>query len=86
MVRVSAQPEYLPDMLVMDKLLGRANIREGDEVLTSGMGEVYPAGIPIGTVVATRRSSAGSMDLTAIIRPKVDFDHLSYVLVERNGK
>lgn len=86
MVRVAAQPEYLPDMLVMDKLMGRADIRVGDVILTSGMGEVYPAGIPIGTVVGTRRSSSGSMDLTAIIRPFVDFDHLSYVLVERHGK
>ncbi|MHB8994440.1 MAG: rod shape-determining protein MreC [Armatimonadota bacterium] len=85
MVRVAAQTEYQPDCLVMDKLIGRADIREGDEVLTSGMGEVYPAGIPVGTVVATRRSSAGTMDLTAVIRPKVDFDHLSYVLVTRHG-
>jgi rod shape-determining protein MreC len=86
MIHAAAQPEYLPDALVMEKLIGRADIREGDVVLTSGMGEVYPAGVPIGTVTNTRRSSAGSMDLTAIIRPFVDFEHLSYVLVERHGK
>lgn len=85
MVHASAQPDYLPDMLVMDKVLGRADIRENDVVLTSGMGEVYPPGIPLGTVVRLQRSSAGSMGLTAIIRPFVDFDHLSYVLVERHG-
>ncbi|MCE5240523.1 rod shape-determining protein MreC [bacterium] len=85
MVHVAARPEYVPDLLVMDKLMGRANLREGDVVLTSGMGEVYPPGIPIGTIVRLRRSSAGSMDVTAIIRPFVDFDHLSYVLVERHG-
>jgi len=85
MVHVAARPDYLPDMLVMDKLLGRADLREGDIVETSGMGEVYPPGIPIGTIVRLRRSSAGSMDLTAVIRPFVDFDHLSYVLVERHG-
>lgn len=86
MVHVAAQPEYLPDALVMEKLMGRADIREGDVVLTSGMGEVYPSGIPVGTVTSIRHSSAGSMDLTAIIRPFVDFEHLSYVLVERHGK
>jgi rod shape-determining protein MreC len=85
MVHVAARPEYLPDMLVLDKLLGRANLREGDVVRTSGMGEVYPPGIPIGTIVRVRRSSVGSTDITAVIRPFVDFDHLSYVLVERHG-
>ncbi|MBU0609417.1 MAG: rod shape-determining protein MreC [Armatimonadetes bacterium] len=85
MVHVAARPEYLPDMLVMDKLLGRADLREGDIVLTSGMGEVYPPGIPIGTIVRVRHSSVGSTDVTATIRPFVDFDHLSYVLVERHG-
>ena len=86
MVHAAAQPEYLPDALVLEKLIGRADIREGDVVLTSGMGEVYPAGIPIGTVISTGRASAASMDLTATIRPFVDFEHLSYVLVERHGK
>lgn len=86
MVRVDPQPNYLPDMLVMDKLMGRANIREGDVVMTSGMGEVYPPGIPIGTVVSLRRSSSGTMDVAALIRPRADFDHLSYVLVERYAK
>lgn len=85
MVRVAAQPEYMPDLLVMDKLMGRADLREGDEVLTSGMGEVYPPGIPIGTIIRLRRSPAGSMGITALIRPKVDFDHLEYVLVQRHG-
>jgi rod shape-determining protein MreC len=86
MVHVLAQPDYQPDCLVMDKLMGHANIREGDVVLTSGMGEVYPPGILIGTVVGVRRSSAGTMDVSAIIRPAVDFDHLSDVLVARNVK
>jgi rod shape-determining protein MreC len=85
MVHVAARPEYLPDMLVMDRLMGRADLREGDVVMTSGLGEVYPPGIPIGTIVRVRRASAGSMDVSAVIRPFVDFDHLSYVLVERHG-
>ncbi|MEI6503568.1 MAG: rod shape-determining protein MreC [Armatimonadota bacterium] len=86
MVSVATQLGDQPDMLTMDKVVGRADIREGDVVLTSGLGEVYPAGTPIGTVVATRRSSAGTMDLTATIRPFADFEHLEYVLVMRHGK
>lgn len=86
MVRVAAQPEYLPDNLKLDKLIGRATIREGDVVMTSGMGEVYPPRIPIGTVTAVRESGVGTLDMTAVIRPFVDFDHLSFVLVERHGQ
>ena len=85
MVHAAAQPDYLPDLLVMDKVLGRADIRENDVVLTSGLGEVYPPGLPVGQVTRLQRSSAGSMGLTALIRPFVDFDHLSYVLVVRHG-
>jgi rod shape-determining protein MreC len=86
MVHAAAQPDYLPDRLVMDKVLGRADIRENDVVLTSGLGEVYPPGIPIGQVVRLQSSSAGSMGLSVIIRPFADFDHLSYVLVQRHGR
>jgi rod shape-determining protein MreC len=85
MIHAAALPDYMPDMLVMDKVLGRADIRENDVVLTSGLGEVYPAGIPVGQVVRLQHFAAGSMGLTAIIRPFVDFDHLTYVLVKRYG-
>ena len=86
MVHVATQLASRPDLLVLDKLIGRADIREGDVVLTSGLGEVYPPGIPIGDVVAVERSAAGTVDLRALIRPRVDFDHLEWVLVERHGK
>ena len=86
MVGVAPRPEECPDLLVMDKLIGRADVREGDVVLTSGVGEVYPPGIPIGVVTEVRRSTAGEAAITAIIRPFVDFDRLAYVLVQRHGK
>lgn len=85
-VRVQPRPRNQPDVLVLDKLVGRADIREGDVLLTSGLGEVYPRGIPIGTVMSVRRSVAGTVDLSATIRPFVDFDHLEFVLVERHGR
>jgi rod shape-determining protein MreC len=86
MVNVSPQPANRPDLLVMSKLIGRSDVREGDVVLTSGLGEVYPPGIPIGVVTRVERSAAGTVDLRAYIRPAVDFEHLEWVLVERHGK
>lgn len=86
MVHLATQTEDQPTLLVMDKIIGRADVREGDEILTSGLGEVYPGGIPIGVVVRVERSTAGTVDLRALIRPFVDFDRLEWVLVERHGR
>ncbi len=86
MVNVAPQPVNKPDLLVMTKVIGRSDVREGDVVLTSGLGEVYPAGIPIGVVTRVERSAAGTVDLRAYIRPAVDFEHLEWVLVERHGR
>lgn len=85
MVHAAPELEATAEVLVMDKVLGRANLREGDVIVTSGLGEVYPPGIPIGTIERLERAAAGSLDVIAFIRPFVDFDHLSYVLVQRHG-
>ncbi len=64
---------YLPD----DNLP-----RPDDLVVTSGVGLSFPKGIPIGTV----RESTRGMDANKqyiIIEPKVDFQHLEYVIVLR---
>jgi rod shape-determining protein MreC len=64
---------YLPDNLP----------RPGDTVVTSGMGAVpFPKGIPIGTV----RESTRGMDANKqyiVVEPKVDFQHIEYVIVLR---
>lgn len=64
---------YLPDNLP----------RPGDTVVTSGVGAVpFPKGIPIGTV----RESTRSMDANKqyiVVEPKVDFQHIEYVIVLR---
>ena len=86
MVHLATQSEDQPTLLVMDKIIGRADVREGDEVVTSGLGEVYPPGIPLGVVVRIERSTAGTVDLRALIKPFVDFDRLEWVLVERHGR
>ena len=64
---------YLPD----DNLP-----RPGDLVVTSGVGLSFPKGIPIGVV----RESTRGMDANKqyiVLEPKVDFQHLEYVIVLR---
>ena len=54
-------------------------VKVGDRVVSSGMGEVYPKGIPLGTIemVSTEK---GSLELVATVRSFVDFSKLEEVL------
>jgi len=56
-----------------------ADIQVGDVVLSSGMGEVYPKGFPIGHVQSIERDSAG-LHLTARLKPSAHFSTLEEVL------
>lgn len=55
----------------------------GDVIVTSGMSDIFPKGILVGTVTEVERltteSASGSRN--AIIKPAVDFGHLEEVLV-----
>lgn len=56
----------------------------GDVVSTSGLGGVYPKGIPIGEITEVSRSGADGQKY-AVVRPYVDFYHLEGVLVVRSS-
>ena len=57
-----------------------ATVREGDVVITSGLGDIFPKGLPIGTVVGVENEPF-AVYKTALIQPGVDFKHLEEVLV-----
>ncbi|MBI3989837.1 MAG: rod shape-determining protein MreC [candidate division NC10 bacterium] len=57
-----------------------ADVAMGDEVLTSGMGGIFPKGIPIGKVAWVRRPT-GALFLEAEVTPWADFSKLEEVLV-----
>ena len=57
-----------------------ADVAVGDEVVTSGMGGVFPKGIPVGRVVAVERKS-GALFQEAVLQPKVDLGRLEEVLI-----
>lgn len=60
-----------------------ANISEGDNVETSGMGGIYPKGITIGKI-KTVQKTLNILDRYAWIEPAVDFNKLKTVLVITN--
>jgi len=57
-----------------------SKIKEGDTILTSGLGLVYPKGIKIGTVLEVKEDKVAVMK-SAMIKPTVDFNTLEQVLI-----
>ncbi len=79
--RVLDTPEGL---LELRYLAHDADVREGDLIVSSGDGLVYPPGIPIGHVVSVKRDPATDTDKIAVVRPVADFRRLEFVLVEHH--
>lgn len=59
-----------------------SDLREGDRVLTSGHGDIFPKGILIGEISEIRRDERNFYK-TAVIYSKVDFKRLEQVMVLR---
>lgn len=57
-----------------------AEVIKGDQIITSQISDIYPPGIPIGTVEEIVESTNG-LTQYAHIKPIVDFKHLRQVLV-----
>lgn len=69
-----ARVRYLPLM---------ADVAVGDEVVTSGMGGVFPKGILIGRITSVERRS-GALFQEATLQPAVDLSRLEEVLILTN--
>ncbi|MFD0674362.1 rod shape-determining protein MreC [Cohnella sp. GCM10027633] len=66
--------------LQMTKIDERDPLAKDDKVITSGLGNVFPKGIVIGTVESRQVGDFG-LTHTAIITPAAKFDHLREVFV-----
>ncbi len=55
-------------------------IKEGDEVLTSGLGGVFPEGLPVGRIGRVRRHGSG-LYLQAEVMPTARMDSFRYAFV-----
>ena len=72
------------DGLLRFELDAGADIIEGDEVLTSSYGTIYPPGIPIGTIVSINETVGATPGIVAFVEPLVDFRNLNNVLIITN--
>jgi rod shape-determining protein MreC len=59
----------------------RTSIVAGDLIVSSGMGGIFPKGIPIGTVEDIEREEEMGIKLRARLKPAVDLDKISEVFV-----
>lgn len=57
-----------------------SNVAEGDVIVTSGFGGIYPKGIMIGTVMGVQSDRGGLLDVVSI-NPSVDFQKLEDVMI-----
>ncbi|AZN43870.1 rod shape-determining protein MreC [Paenibacillus albus] len=66
--------------LYMSKISEHDPLSKGDTIITSGLGNVFPRGMVIGTVDSSQVGDFG-LTYTATITPAADFDHLTEVFV-----
>ena len=71
-------------MLRVKYLSRDADIQPGDQVVTAGLGEIYPRGLPVGTVVSVSRTEADLFQ-EALVRPDADLRHLEEMLILVSG-
>lgn len=65
---------------LMSSLPEGSDVKEGDLVLSGGIGSVYPAGIKIGKVISVSNDPA-TRTKTAVIKPDVEFDGIKKVMI-----
>ncbi|MDR5694051.1 MAG: rod shape-determining protein MreC [Armatimonadota bacterium] len=71
--------------LSMRYLTRSAEVQEGDLVVTSGLGGIFPRGLFIGTIVTVTKDESGLFQ-EAEVRPGADLDRLEEVLVVLQGR
>ncbi len=67
-----------PGLLRMVDLPYDAQLKAGQVVVTSGMGGIFPGGIPIGEI---EKVEGSALDKYAVVRPYVDFNRLEEVFL-----
>jgi rod shape-determining protein MreC len=59
----------------------RSNLENGDLIVSSGMGGIFPKGIPVGRVVDLKREEERGIQMRAELDPVVVLDRVSEVIV-----
>ncbi len=66
--------------LVMEQIISTEEIKEGDEIVTSGLGGVVPRGLLVGKVAEVTLDRHG-LGQRVYIEPAADFDNIRFITV-----
>lgn len=66
---------------VLNYVLKNADVQVGDEIVTAGIGGIFPAGIPLGSVSKVHKKRRG-MFQEIEVTPHVDFQKLEFVFID----
>lgn len=66
---------YMPQMVNIPR---NADVQDGDAIVTSGFGGIYPKGIPVGSVVSQHSDDTGLLKI-AVVETAVDFLSLIHI-------
>jgi rod shape-determining protein MreC len=66
----------------LDYVMNEELVSPGDAVVTSGLDQIYPKGLPVGTVL---KAGDGNIYKTIVVRPAAKLDSLETVLVVLKG-
>lgn len=61
-------------------VLKNADVEKGDAIVTSGLGDIFPKGLPVGKVSEVTKSQRGMFQQIAV-EPSVDFSQLEYLII-----
>ncbi len=68
------------DVCRVDYLVSTSDVVVGDALITSGLGGVYPKGLPVGRVTSVGETP-GELFKEVLVKPAVDFSRLEEVLI-----
>ena len=68
------------DKLDLPFVTGDADVKEGDELVTSGLGGIFPPGYPVATITTVKRDSAATF-ATVEAKPLAQMDHARELLL-----
>lgn len=71
---------FSPKVCKLDFVLRNSQVAPGDIIITSGMGRVFPKGLPVGKVIE-EKNVPGAFFKEITVRPMVDFTKLEELLV-----
>ena len=66
----------------LDYIMNEESVSPGDAVVTSGLDQIYPKGLPVGTVL---KVGEGNIYKSIVVRPAAELDSLETVLVVLKG-